>query len=133
MKILKKVYYHQLEKVKDILKVKEIYCMPWIIEEEEWDKLKMDEFIFPWKRNWDWYFSSDNWNEWLEKYENVYFSKEPMEELLYEYIDYFPDVDLYMYVKVWEKNNILLNPKDYFKLFLEPDSYSVNNNIKTYA
>ncbi len=133
MKVLKKVYYHQFEKVKDILKVKEIYRMPWLIEEEEWDNLNMDNFIFPWKRNWDWYFSDDNWNKWLEKLENVYFSKEPLEELLYEYVDYFPDVDLYMYVKVWEKNNILLEPKDYFKLFLEPNSYLIKSDLKTYA
>lgn len=125
MRILKKVYYHQLEKVKDIIKVKEIYCMPWLIEEEEWDKLNMENFIFPWKRNWDWYFSNDNWNEWLEKLENVYFSKNPLEELLYEYIDYFPDVELYMYAKIWEVNWVLLDPKDYFKLFLEPDSYKL--------
>lgn len=127
MRTLKKVYYHQLEKVKDIIKVKEIYCMPWLIEEEEWDKLNMENFILPWKRNWDWYFSNDNWNEWLEKLENVYFSKKPLEELLYEYVDYFPDVDLYIYVKVWEKNWVLLDPKEYFKLFLEPDSYKLLN------
>ena len=133
MKVLKKVYYHQLEKVKGILKVKEIYCMPWLIEAEEWDDLNMDNFIFPWKRNWDWYFSNDNWNEDLEKLENVYFSKDPLEELLYEYIDYFEEVDLYMYVKIWEINWVLLNPKEYFKLFLEPNSYSINSNLKTYA
>ncbi len=126
MKILKKVHYHQLEKVKNIIKVKEIYCMPWLIHEEELEQeINMNEFIFPWKRNWDWYFSSDNWNKDLEKMENVYFSKEPLEELLYEHIDYFPDVELYMYVKIWEKNNVLLDPKEYFKLFLEPKSYKL--------
>ena len=115
MEILKKVYYHQLEKVKNIVKVKEIYCMAWLIHEEELEQeINMDEFIFPWKRNWDWYFSSDNWNKDLEKMENVYFSKEPLEELLYEFIDYFPDVELYMYVKIWEKNNVLIDPKEYF-------------------
>jgi hypothetical protein len=108
MKILKKVYYHQLEKVKDILKVKEIYRMPWIIHEEELEKeINMDEFIFPWKRNWDFYFSSNNWNKNLEKIENVYFSKNDLDKWKYEFIDYFPDVDLLMYVKFWEKNNIL--------------------------
>jgi len=112
MKILKKVYYHQLEKVKDILKVKEIYYMPWLTEEEEEGNLNMDNFIFPWKINWDWYFSDNNWNKWLEKLENVYFSKEPLEALLYEYVDYFPDVELYMYVKIWEVNWILIDPKD---------------------
>lgn len=121
MKTLKKVYYHQLEKVKDILKVKEVYRIPWLIEEEEWDNLNMNDFIFPWKRNWDWYFFTDNWNQDIEKLESVYFSREPLEELLYEYIDYFPDVDLYLYVKVWEKNWILLDPEEYFKLYLEPN------------
>lgn len=128
MKTLKKVYYHQLEKVKDILKVKEIYCIPvfgeWL-SEKDINKIDMDNFIFPWKRNWDWYFSEDNWNKYIEKLENVYFSKEPLEELLYEYIDYFPDVDLYMYVKVWEINWVLLDPKDYFKLYSEPNSFSI--------
>ncbi len=123
MKTLKKVYYHQLEKVKDILKVKEIYRIPWLIEEEEWENLNMNDFIFPWKRNWDWYFSSDNWNQNIEKFENVYFSKEPLEELLYKYVDYFPDVDLYLYVKIWEVNWILLDPEEYFKLYLEPKLY----------
>jgi hypothetical protein len=28
MKILEKVYYHQLEKVKDILKVEKLFCIP---------------------------------------------------------------------------------------------------------
>lgn len=121
MKTLKKVYYHQLENLKGVLKVKEIYCMPWLIEAEEWDKLNMDNFIFPWKSNWDWYFSDDNWNKGLEKYENVYFSKELLEDCLYEYVDYFPDVELHMYVKVWEVNWVLLAPKEYFKLFLEPN------------
>jgi len=126
MKTLKKVYYHQLEKVKEILKVKEIYCMAWLTQTEEvieWDNLNMDNFIFPWKRNWDWYFSDNTWNKGLEKLENVYFSKNTLEELLYEYVDYFPDVELYMYVKIWEVNWVLLNPKEYFKLFSEPDSY----------
>lgn len=123
MKTLKKVYYHQLEKVKDILKVKEIFCIPvfweWLSEEEV-DEIDMQNFIFPWKRNWDWYFTKDNWNKYIEKYENVYFSKEPLEELLYEYIDYLPDVELYMYVKVWEKNNVFVDPKEYFKPYLDP-------------
>ena len=103
MKTLNKVYYHQLEKVKDILKVKEIFCIPvltaWLSEQEA-EEINMDNFIFPWKRNWDRYFTKNNWSKYIEKYQNVYFSKKPLEELFYEYIDYFPDVELYLYVKI---------------------------------
>lgn len=123
MKTLNKVYYHQLEKVKDILKVKEIFCIPVLgewLSEEEVDEINMDNFIFPWKRNWDRYFSEDNWCKYIEKYQNVYFSKKPLEDFLYEYVDYFPDVELYLYVKIWEVNWILLDPKDYFELYLNP-------------
>ncbi len=123
MKTLNKVYYHQLEKVKDILKVKEIFCIPVLgewLSEEEVDEINMDNFIFPWKRNWDRYFTKDNWSKYIEKYQNVYFSKKPLEDFLYEYVDYFPDVELYLYVKIWEVNWILLDPKDYFKLYLNP-------------
>ena len=49
MKTLNKVYYHQLEKVKDILKVKEIFCIPVLgewLSEKEVDEINMDNFIF---------------------------------------------------------------------------------------
>lgn len=123
MKILKKIYYHDLEKLKETIKVEKIYCLPVFGEgltEEEIEKIDMKNFIFPWKRNWDWYFTEKINDKRLEKYTNVYFSKEPLEECLYEYVDYLQDVELYMFVKVWEKNWILKDPVDYFKLYLEP-------------
>ena len=48
-----------------------------------------------------------------------------MEELLYEYVDYFEETETYMYVKIWEKNWYLLDPKEYFKLYSDPSSFSI--------
>lgn len=123
IKILKKVNYNDLENYTKIIKVKYLYCLlifqEWLTDDEI-ENLDMTNFVFPWKRNQDWYFSEkiddDRWYE----LKNVYFSKEPLEDLLYEYLDFLPDVDLYMYVKIWEKNWYLKNPKEYFKLYLEP-------------
>jgi len=123
MKTLKRLNYNDLENYTEILKVKYLYCLLVFQEdltEEEIDKLDMTSFVFPWKRNWDWYFSEKtNDARWYDLY-NVYFSKEPLDNLFYEYLDFLPDVDLYMYVKIWEKNWYLKDPKQYFKQYLEP-------------
>jgi len=98
MEILKKVYYHQLEKVKDILKVKEIFCIPvfreWL-SEKEIDEIKMNNFLTVWKQNFDWFFSENNWYKIIEKIENVYFSKKLLENK--KYLDYIDELKLYMF------------------------------------
>jgi len=102
MKVLKKVYYHQLEKVKDILKVKEIFCIPvfqeWL-SEKEIDKINMDNFLMIWRKNFDWYFSEDNWNDNIEKFENVYFSKYNLKNKKLEYWDFIDELQLYMFIE----------------------------------
>ena len=98
MEILKKVYYHQLEKVKDILKVKEIYCIPVFREwfsEKEIKEIKMNNFLTVWKQNFDWFFSENNWYKIIEKIENVYFSKKNLENK--NYLDYLEELKLYMF------------------------------------
>jgi len=102
MKTLKKVYYHQLEKVKDILKVKEIFCIPvfqeWL-SEKEIDKIKMDNFLTIWRKNFDWYFTEDNWNNNIEKFENVYFSKYDLKNKNLEFWDFIDELQLYMFIE----------------------------------
>ncbi|MDP2090772.1 MAG: hypothetical protein Q8K30_04200 [Candidatus Gracilibacteria bacterium] len=122
MKILKKITYNDLENYTEIIKVKYLYCLLVFqegIPEEDIDKLDMSNFVFPGKRNWDWYFSEKVDDDRGYELKNVYFSKEPLEDLLYEYLDFLPDVDLYMYVKIGEVNGYLKNPKQYFKQYLE--------------
>lgn len=124
MEYLKTVNYKQLENLRELTKVEKLYCLPvnWLwLSEVEAEKVDMTDFIFTWKRNWDRYFTKKVDCEWLEKMENVYFSKEPMEELLYEYIDYIEETETFIYVKVWEKNWCLIDPKEYFKPYLEAD------------
>ncbi|MDD2871161.1 MAG: hypothetical protein PHS49_04155 [Candidatus Gracilibacteria bacterium] len=123
MKILKSISYNDLENYTEIIKVKYLFCL--LVFQEgftEWeiDKLDMTHFVFPGKRNWDWYFSEKIDDKRGYELKNVYFSKEPLDNLLYEYIDFLPDVDLYMYVKIGETNGYLKNPKQYFKQYLEP-------------
>lgn len=100
MKTLKKVYYHQLEKVKDILKVEKIFCIPVFQEwfsEDEIEKIKMNNFLTVWKRNWDWYFSEDNWYENIEKINNVYFSKNILNSKKFEFLDFLDELELYIF------------------------------------
>jgi len=102
MKILNKVYYHQLEKVKDILKVKEIFCIPifqeWL-SEKEIDEIKMDSFLTVWKRNFDWYFSENNWSNNIEKIENIYFSKNFLKSEKLKYLDFLDELKLYIFIE----------------------------------
>ncbi len=102
MKILNKVYYHQLEKVKDILKVKEIFCIPVFQErlsEKEIDEIKMDNFLTVWRRNFDWYFSENNWSNNMEKFENIYFSKKNLKSKKLEYLDFLDELKLYIFIE----------------------------------
>jgi len=102
MEILNKVYYHQLEKVKDILKVKEIFCIPvfqeWL-SEEEIEKIKMDQFLTVWRKNFDWYFSEDNWYSNIEKFENIYFSKYELKDKKIEFLDFIDELELYIFIE----------------------------------
>ena len=100
MKTLKKVYYHQLEKVKETLKVEQLYCIPVFQEslsEKEIENLKMDNFLSVWRRNFDWYFSENNWNIQTEKLENIYFSKEKLDHEKFEYLDFIDELEIYMF------------------------------------
>lgn len=100
MKTLKKVYYHQIEKIKDILKVDSLFCIPifqeWL-SDKEINKIKMDNFLSVGKRNFDWYFSENNWNKYLEEIKNVYFSKKILDNNNFEYLDFFDELDLYLF------------------------------------
>ena len=101
MRTLKKVYYNQLEKVRDILKVEEIYYIPvfeeWL-SEDEIEKIKMDSFLSVWRKNFDWYFSKNNWNKILEKLKNVYFSKYNLDNKKFKYLDFLDELELYMFI-----------------------------------
>lgn len=102
MEILNKVYYHQLEKVKDILKVKEIFCIQvfqeWL-SEEEIEKIKMDQFLTVWRKNFDWYFSEDNWYSNIEKFENIYFSKYDLKDKKIKFLDFIDELELYIFIE----------------------------------
>ncbi len=104
MKTLKKVYYHQLEKIKDTLKVREIFCIPVFQEglsEKDIKKINMNNFLTVWRRNFDWYFSENNGSKQIEKLENIYFSKSVLVGQEFEYLDFLDEVELYMFI---EKN-----------------------------
>jgi hypothetical protein len=58
----------------------------------------MDNFLSVWKRNFDWYFSENNWNKNLEKLENVYFSKDILDYNEFEYLDLLEELELYIFI-----------------------------------
>ena len=102
MKILKKIDYQKIDNLKETVKVKEIYCLPVFREgvtPEEADELDMTNFIHPWKENWDWYFSEKIDDKRLELIEDVYFSKEDLNNKKFDYLDYILEADVYMFTK----------------------------------
>jgi hypothetical protein len=122
MEYLKTVNYKQLENLRELTKVEKLYCLPinWLwLSQKQVDKIDTTDFIYPWKRNRDRYFTKKIECKWLEELKNVYFSKERLEELLFEYVDYIEETETFIYVKVWEENWYLVNPKEYFKPYLE--------------
>lgn len=54
------------------------------------------------------YFTKKIKIKWLEELKNVYFSKVRLEESFFEYIDYIEETETFMYVKVWEENNVFI-------------------------
>lgn len=102
MRILKTINYIQLESLKELTKVKKVFCLPVLwegISEEEVDKLDMENFIHVWKKNWDWYFTKKVDDERCEEFNDVYFSKVPLRDTLYDFWDYIIETDTYIYLK----------------------------------
>lgn len=111
MKYLKTINYKQLDKLKELTKVEKVYCLPvnWLwLSEKQVNKIDTTDFIYPWKKNWDMYFTKKIKIKWLEELKNVYFSKVRLEESFFEYIDYIEETETFMYVKVWEENNVFI-------------------------
>ena len=100
MRKCKKIFYDDLEDLKEIIKVEKLYCLPILwsgLTEKEIDKVDMKYFIFPWKRNWDWYFTEKIHDNRCETLENIYFSKEILDNNQFEYVDCVPETEVYMF------------------------------------
>lgn len=102
MRTLKTINYIQLENLKETTKVKQVFCLPvfweWFSEEEA-DEIDMINFIHVWRKNWDWYFTKKIDDERCEELNNVYFSKEPLRETIYFFIDYIIETETYIYLR----------------------------------
>lgn len=102
MKTLKKICYDEIEKINWVIKLEKIYCLPvfqeWL-SEKQIEKIDMQNFIFAWKRNWDWYFLDKIKNKYIEKIENVYFSKNELDSNEFEYFDFISEIWIYLFLK----------------------------------
>lgn len=105
MQTLKRVLYENLEELKEITRIEKIFRIPvfsaWL-SNVDIDSIDMKNFVFPGKRNYDWYFSEKSNNKVCEEWRNVYLSKTYLEDVKYEYLDFIEEVDVYMFI---EKGN----------------------------
>jgi len=59
----------------------------------------MKNFIFVWKANWDWYFLEKIENKFLEKVEDIYFSKKELNKKEFNYLDFISEIWVYLFTK----------------------------------
>ena len=67
--------------------------------EKEIEKIDMKNFIFVWKANWDWYFLEKIENKFLEKVEDIYFSKKELNKKEFNYLDFISEIWVYLFTK----------------------------------
>jgi len=102
MKTLKKIYYDEIEKINWIVKLEKIYRLPVFQEwfsEKQIEQIDMKNFIFAWKRNWDWYFLEKVENKFIEKVENIYFSKNELNSNEFVFFDFIYEIWVYLFLK----------------------------------
>lgn len=102
MQTLKRVIYDTLEELNETTRIERIFRIPvfsaWLTDDEI-DRIDMKNFVFPGKRNYDWYFSEKTDSEICEEWSNVYLSKTYLEDNKYEYLDYVEEAEVYMFIE----------------------------------
>lgn len=96
------IRFHDLKNLKKSIKWEKLYLLPVFSEwftKKEIDKIDMDNFLFPWWRNRDWYFAKKIDDERCEEINQVYFTKKELNKNKFEYLDFIPEIDVYIFTK----------------------------------
>jgi len=84
------------------MKREKLYFLPIFSQgftENEINKINMQDFLFPWWRNRDWYFAKKINDERCEEIKEVYFTKKQLNTNQFEYLDFIPEIDVYIFTK----------------------------------
>jgi len=91
-----------LRELKEPIKWGKLYFLPIFSEwftENEINKINMQDFLFPWWRNRDRYFAKRIDHERCEEINEVYFTKKQLNINKFEYLDFIPEIDVYIFTK----------------------------------
>lgn len=96
------ISFHDLKDLKKPIRWEKLYLLPIFSEwftEREINKIDMEDFLFPWWKNRDRYFAKKVEDNRCEEINEVYFTKEQLNLNKFEYIDFIPEIDVYIFSK----------------------------------